>query len=334
VKILLAHADEERRIYYADEVLARLRGLGDVRLNTSGQPLKGRAFVEAAQGCQIIVGDIKSVADAEVFGGLNDLIAYVYGHVDHRRIDVAAASANGILVTHAEGHFAAGVAELVIGFMIDLSRGITRSTLRWRSGDPPVTPLSSQLAGHVLGIIGYGRIGRHLAKLGYAIGMRVLVSDPGLASAPEPWIELVTLDALLAASDFVVPMAPALPTTANLIDAAALARMKRSAYLINASRGELIDEAALEDALDRGIIAGAAMDVGRAPYEFPSPRFAKREDVLVTPHIGGVTPEALRAQATDTVAQVTSILRGEVPAGPLNLDRATRFAQFAASVAR
>jgi D-3-phosphoglycerate dehydrogenase len=328
VTILLTHADEERRIYYADDVLARLRALGEVRLNLSGQPLAGDAFTAAAAGCEIIVGDTKAVADAKVLAGLPSLIAYVHGHVDLRRIDVAAASANGILVTHAGAHFAAPVAELVLAFMIDLSRGITRATNLWRAGTPPRTALSTQLARHTVGIIGYGVIGRHLAGLARAIGMRVLVADPYVSSIAEQGIELVSKADLLAQSEYVVPLAPATPETRNLIDAAALAHMKPTAFLINVSRGELVDEAALEDALDRKAIAGAALDVGLAPFQMPPDRLASRPDVIATPHIGGVTPESLHLQASDTVDQVAEILSGRIPRGAVNADRATRLTKL------
>lgn len=322
--ILLAHADEERELYYGEEALAGLRALDEVRLNTSGKPLEGAAFVAAASGCAIIVGDIKALADARIFAGSPSLVAYVHGHVDAVRVDVAAASENGILVTRASPGYGPAVAELVIGFMIDLTRGITRSTLAWRSGGFPDTAISSQLSSRILGIIGYGTIGRHLAKLAHAMGMRVLVHDPYVRVEPESGLEQVAFNHLLETADIVVPLAVATPETRNLIDARALARMKPSAFLINASRGELVDEAALEEALDRRKIAGAALDVGLDAFRLPSPRLAVRNDVLATPHIGGVTPEAIRHQALETVRQVAAILAGDFPPGAVNADRATR----------
>jgi D-3-phosphoglycerate dehydrogenase len=322
--ILLAHAQEERDLYYGEEALAGLRALGDVRLNLSGKPLAGPELIAAASGCAIIVGDSKATADASLFAAVPDLVAYVHGHVDLRRVDVAAASANGILVTRASAGFGPAVAELVVGFMIDLSRGITRSTLLWRSGGDPRPHLSSQLSGKTLGIIGYGHIGRHLARLAGAFGMCLLVNDPYVRVDDEPGLEQVSFDRLLEAADFVVPLAVATSETANLIDARALARMKPSAFLINVSRGELVDEGALEQALDRGVIAGAGLDVGRAPFQMPPPRLAARSDVLATPHIGGVTPEGNRHQALETVRQAAAILAGEIPPGAVNADHATR----------
>jgi D-3-phosphoglycerate dehydrogenase / 2-oxoglutarate reductase len=322
--ILLSHADEERRVFYPDEAVAGLRALDEVRLNTTGAPLSSAAFADFAKGCSIVVGDIEAGADAHFFTAATDLVAYVHGHVDARRVDVAVASANGILVTRASPGFGPGVAELALGFMIDISRGITRSTVEWRSGGSPRTTMSSQLSSMTLGIIGYGHIARHLVLLVRATGMRILVTDPYVQVPPGEGVEQVSFDELLATADFVAPLAVATPKTKNLIDAKALARMKSTAFLINVSRGEIVDEAALKDALDRRIIAGAALDVGLAPGRLPQPWLASRRDVLATPHIGGVTPEAVRHQAMETVRQVAALLRGEVPEGAINPDVATR----------
>ena len=324
--ILLSHAAEGRKLYYPDEAVAGLRGLDELRLNTTGAPLLGAAFAAYAKGCAIIVGDIDAGADAEFFAAASDLTAYVHGPVDARRVDVVAASANGILVTRASPGFGPGVAELALGFMIDISRGITRSTLEWRSGGAPPTMMSSQLSSRTLGIIGYGHIARHLVSLVRAAGMRVLITDPYVQASPEDGVEQVSFEELLATADFVVPLAVATAETKNLIDAKALARMKPTAFLINVSRGEIVDEAALKDALDRRIIAGAALDVGLAPGRLPQPWLASRADVIATPHVGGVTPEAVRHQAMETVRQVAALRCGKIPKGAINPDAATRLA--------
>jgi D-3-phosphoglycerate dehydrogenase len=133
---------------------------------------------------------------------------------------------------------------------------------------------------------------------------------------------------LLARADFVVCLVVANEETENLMNDAAFARMKPSAYFINVSRGNLVDEAALARALDAKRIAGAALDVGRAPDQMPSLSLARRRDVIATPHIGGLTAPAIEHQALETVAQVAEILKGKVPKGAANADRATRLTRL------
>jgi D-3-phosphoglycerate dehydrogenase len=106
--------------------------------------------------------------------------------------------------------------------------------------------------------------------------------------------------------------------------AKAFARMKPSAYFLNLSRGNLVDETALAAALSDGTIAGAALDVGRAPDQMPTPALAQLPNVVATPHIGGLTPPAIEHQALDTVEQVRALVRGEIPSGAVNHDRWTR----------
>ena len=132
----------------------------------------------------------------------------------------------------------------------------------------------------------------------------------------------------MAESDFVVVLAVATAETENLIGAAELRRMQRSAYLINVSRGNLIDEAALEAALSEGRIAGCAMDVGRAPDQMPSPHLARLHNVVATPHIGGLVPPAIAHQALETTRQVAEIVRGRAPPGAVNPEQATRLARL------
>ncbi len=153
--------------------------------------------------------------------------------------------------------------------------------------------------------------------------MTVLASDP-YKTIDEPGIAQVSFEDLLARSDFVVCLAVATEETENLMNAAAFARMKPTAFFINLSRGNLVDEPALAAALDAKTIAGAAMDVGRAADQMPSLDLARRADVLATPHAAGLTPAAIEHQAFDTVAQVRALCAGEVPPHAVNADAATR----------
>jgi D-3-phosphoglycerate dehydrogenase len=153
--------------------------------------------------------------------------------------------------------------------------------------------------------------------------MEVLVADP-FVTIDEADVRHVALDELLVRSDYVVCLAIANEETEKLIGQAALARMQPHAFFINLSRGNLVDEQALAAALREKRIAGAAMDVGRAPDQMPTLQLAELSNVIATPHIGGLTPQAIEHQAAETVRQVASIIRGETPAGAVNAERWTR----------
>jgi len=183
--------------------------------------------------------------------------------------------------------------------------------------------MGRQLAGSCLGIIGYGSIGQYLARLAKALGMEILVADP-FASLTDAGMQHVSLEDLLAGSDYVVCLAVANEQTENLIGQGALAQMKPHAFFINLSRGNLVDEAALSAALRENRIAGAAIDVGRARDQMPTPELARLGNVIATPHVGGLTPPAIESQSLETVRQVEAIINGEVPIGAVNADHWTR----------
>jgi len=215
------------------------------------------------------------------------------------------------------------VVELTLGFLVDLSRGISRASTQYHEGRMPEIRVGRQLAGSTAGIIGYGRISRELAPVLAAMGMTVLVSDPYAQIDDRRFLKL-PLEEMLPRADYVICLAIANEETENLMDAAAFARLKPDAFFINMSRGNLIDEKALFQALTENRIAGAAMDVGRAPDQMPSPELARLPNVIATPHIGGLTPPASESQAFDTVRQVEALVKGEAPQGATNLKDWTR----------
>jgi len=315
LKILLTHSPEARANYYGARALEALRAVGDVVLYEKQAPLEGEALIAAAADCDIVLSYRVSPGPAQLFERLPRLIAFMRCAIDIRNIDVPAASRAGVLVTQASAGFVTSVSEMVIAFMIDLARGITRSAIIYRRNEAPQVQMGRELRGSMFGVIGYGAIGREVARIGKALGMRVLVNDPYVSDANS-----IPLDQLLAQSDFVVPLAVATAETENLIDKNAFAKMKRGAYFINVSRGNLVDEAALEAALDSGRLAGCAIDVGRAPDQMPTPRLAARADVVATPHIGGLTLPAIEHQALETVAQAAEIVKGRAPKGAVNAE--------------
>jgi D-3-phosphoglycerate dehydrogenase / 2-oxoglutarate reductase len=326
-RVLLTHTPDMLRNYYGERALAALRKLAEVRLNPGGEVLQGHALAQAARGCELVVSDRQTAGPAEFFRDVPDVVAFLRCAVDIRNVDVPAASAAGILVTHATAGFAASVAEMTLGLMVDLARSISDSVLVYRQGRAPDARKGRQLRGATLGIIGYGVIGQYLAPLGCALGMTVLIADP-YKSIEEPGIRQVPLPTLLANSDFVVCLAVANEETENLLNGAAFARMKPDAYFINMSRGNLVDEAALARALDERRIAGAAIDVGRAPDQMPSLALASRADVVATPHAAGLTPEAIEHQAFDTVRQVADLIAGRIPPEAVNAAQATRLVRL------
>ncbi|MCC6246754.1 MAG: hydroxyacid dehydrogenase [Rubrivivax sp.] len=327
---LLTHSPAARALYYGERALAGLRALGTVRLHEGDEALEGAALIEAARGCAIVISDRRTAAGADLFAACPDLVVWQRCAMDIRNVDVAAASRHGVLVTRASAGFGNAVAEWTIGVLIDLARGISASVQAHRNNAAPPIVMGRELRGSALGIIGYGHIGRRLAELGLALGMRVLVHDPHVDLRVDAGtaVTALPLDDLLAASDHVVCLAPALPETENLMDARRFAQMKRGAVFVNPSRGNLVDEAALLAALDSGHLAGCALDVGRAPDQMPSPALARHPRVVATPHIGGLTPQAVEHQALETVAQLAALLRGEMPPGTVNAEHATRLARL------
>jgi D-3-phosphoglycerate dehydrogenase len=318
-RILLTHSPDTLANYYGARALAGLQGLGDVILNLNEKPLEGESLVQAAADCDLVVSYRQSPAPAALFERLPKLVAFLRCAIDIRNVDVAVASKAGVLVTQASAGFITSVTELVIGFMIDLSRRVTAHAVSYHSGRVPQAVMGRELRGSTLGVIGYGAIGRELVRVAEALGMRVLICDPYVSGT-----KTVTMEVLLAESDYVVPLAVATAETENLMNDAAFAKMKAGAFFINVSRGNLVDEAALLRALDSGRIAGCALDVGRAPDQMPTPALAARADVIATPHTAGLTLPAIEHQSMETVAQAAEILKGRAPKGAVNAEHWTR----------
>lgn len=317
MKLLLTHAPLARTTYYGATALKRLQTLVDVVLHEGDAPLDPKGVIAAARDADFIIADRATPVPAEVFASLPKLRVVMRSAIDIRNIDVAAASQAGVLVTHAEAGFVPSVVELTVGFLVELSRGMSRAATAYHQGQKPEIRVGRQLSGSTVGIVGYGRISRALAPVLAAMGMKVTVSDPYAQIDDRRFVKL-PLDELMAGADYVICLAIANAETENLLDAAAFARMKPDAFFINMSRGNLVDEAALAKALTEGRIAGAAMDVGRAPDQMPSPDLARLPNVIATPHIGGLTPPASESQALDTVRQVEALVKGEMPPGAAN----------------
>ena len=326
LRVFLTHNPEDLDAYYG-RALPELETIADVVTNPSDQDLTTSELIEHSAGCDVIVAHRATPGEAELFAARPELVAFLRTAVDISTIDVEAASANGVLIGHADKSFVPSTAELALGLMISLARNVGTSTFDYANGVEPPQRGGRQLAGATAGIIGFGAIGSYLAPMLAAIGMRVLVCDPHVDVAD---FEQVGFDELLATSDVVLPLALSTPDTVGLIDAAALATMRRGSLLVNVSRGELLDENAVAAALDSGHLGGLAMDVGQAPDQRPSSALAGRPGVVATPHLGGLTPENADAQAMSSVEQVRAMLAGDTPPRVVNREAAHRFDSFLA----
>jgi phosphoglycerate dehydrogenase-like enzyme len=241
------------------------------------------------------------------------IIAQTGNHAYH--IDLAAAAQRGILVGKASGGFCTGAAELAIGLAIALMRQIPIANAAVKSGHWPM-PMGRELHGKTMGIVGLGHVGRHVAKIAGAFGMRVLSWSrrPDASAAAVVGAEPCELDDLLRASDVVSVHATLAPETRGLLDARRLRLMKESACLINTARGPIIEEAALITALSNRWIAGAALDVfDREPLPAGHPLMAL-PNVILTPHLGWPTDKMYEQFAQAAADVLFAYLDGqEIP---------------------
>jgi D-3-phosphoglycerate dehydrogenase / 2-oxoglutarate reductase len=330
-KVFVSHPRHMLDHYFGARASAALAKIADATYNAEDRELTTAELADAARDADVIIAYRQTPAPRELFDALPKLAAFVRCAVDIRTVDVDAASQHGVLVTQASAGFVPAVSEWIIGAMLDLARGLTAYASVYRRNEAAVPKMGRELRGSTIGVIGYGQISRYFCDLALAFGMRVIVSDP-YARIDDKRVHQVSLDALLAESDFVVCLAPANAQTANLMNAQAFAAMKADAFFINASRGELVDEAALLAALENGRLAGCALDVGRAPDQMPSPALAAHPLVIAAPHIGGLTPGAIEHQSMETVAQTQALFEGRVPVGAVNAAHASRLARFDISV--
>ncbi|MEM9131252.1 MAG: NAD(P)-dependent oxidoreductase [Actinomycetota bacterium] len=322
MRVFLTHNPEDLDAYYG-RALPELAAIAEVHRNPLARDLTTDELLVHAEGCDVIVAHRATPGEAALFAGHNDLVAFLRCAVDISTIDVEAASANGVLVARADTSYVASTAELALGLYLDLSRRIADSTVDYRAAVAPPQRSGRQVRGQTAAILGLGLIGTYLAELLVALGLRVLAHDPAPVAMPTG-VERGERDEVVAAADVVFPLAPATEATHHLVDAVLLAQMRPGALLVNVSRGELLDEAAVAAALDTGHLGGLAMDVGMAPDQRPSPALVARPGVVATPHLGGLTPENADAQARSSVEQVAAMAAGEMPPRSVNAEHATR----------
>jgi len=239
--------------------------------------------------------------------------------VGYDRVDVKACTKRGIYVTYTPGVLSNAVAELTFALMLCLSRRILKADryvrTRWAEAGRPTLPLSEDLAGKTLGIIGLGRIGTEVARRAKAFRMKIVYHDKMRRQDVEEDLgaKYMSLNELLRISDFVSLHVPLTPETTHLIGEEELKKIKKTAYIINTSRGPVIDEKALCRALREDWIAGAGLDVfAEEPLPFDSP-LIKMKNVVLTPHMGTHTIETRRLMISTVAEDVRRVLTGKAP---------------------
>ena len=321
--VFVSHPKDKLAQYFGADATQALQAIAETRFNAESRELSTPELIAAARGCTALIAYRQTPGPESLFRELPELAAFIRCAVDIRSVDVDAASAHGVLVTQASAGYVPAVSEWIIATMVDLARGISRYAEAYHRGLPVVPTMGRELRGATLGVIGYGQIGRHLCELAAAFAMQVLVTTPRPV-VERQGLRQVPLEALLAASDFVACLAPANAETENMMNARAFSTMKPGSFFINAARGELVDEIALHGALDAGHLGGCAIDVGRAPDQMPTSALARHPLVIAAPHIGGLTLPAIEHQALETVAQLATLLKGEIPPGAVNAAHAKR----------
>jgi len=268
-------------------------------------------LLERVADYDVVVVRSRTKIDANVIDRATKLKLIARPGTGLDNIDLRAANARGIEVVNSPEALVEAVSEQVIGFMLALARKTPAADASTRSGTWEKEKfVGVELRGRTIGIAGMGRIGRRVGEIAKVLGMSVLgydiieISRDVLSSIG---CTMVDLDTLFSSSDFVTLHVPLSPETRHLVDSRRLSLMRKGAYLINTSRGEVIDEAALIHALTAGTIGGAALDVFEK--EPPGPEILGAPNLIATPHIAGQTAEAQRMAITVTGAKISQFFK-------------------------
>jgi D-3-phosphoglycerate dehydrogenase len=270
-------------------------------------------LIDDLQGCDAVIVRIARI-DAEVLARCPELKVVSKHGVGVDNIDMEAAKAHGVRVVYTPLANGLSVAEHAMALILALAKRLPYKASEYKKGNFAIKDvgLGEEISGKTLGLLGAGRVGRHLAKMAkYGHDMRVLAYDPYLKPDSFPYLlELCSHEDVLSKSDFVSIHLPATPETARSISTQAFQTMKKSAYLINTARGQVVDEAALIKALNAGEIAGAALDVNDPEPATPENPLFHLPNVILTPHMAASTVEAGDKMALDAARGVWEILSG------------------------
>ncbi|MFL0726359.1 MAG: phosphoglycerate dehydrogenase, partial [Prochlorococcus sp.] len=229
-------------------------------------------------------------------------------------VDVPTATERGVLVVNSPEGNTIAAAEHALALLLSLSRHVPQAHASTIAGGwDRKKYVGNELYKKVLGVVGLGKIGSHVARVANAMGMEVIGYDPFISAdrAQQMQVRLVNLDGLFEQADYVTLHLPRTPDTENLVNAALLAKMKSTARLVNCARGGIVDESALAEAVSKGVIGGAALDVyAKEPLAADSPLRSVKERLILTPHLGASTAEAQENVAVDVAEQIRDVLLG------------------------
>lgn len=291
----------------------------EVKINPYDRVLTKGELIEGVKGIAGLLCLLTDTIDGEIMSVSTNLRIISNYAAGYNNIDVEEATKRKIMVTNTPGVLTDTTADLAWALLMSIARRIVESDKFTREGKfkgwAPMLFLGSDVHHSTLGIIGLGRIGQAIAKRARGFEMRILYTD--VIRAPkevedELGAKFVSLDELLSSSDSVTIHAPLLPETHHLIGEKELKKMKKTAYLINAARGPLVDEKALVQALQERWIAGAALDVYENEPDL-APGLSQLDNVVIVPHIGSASTATRERMATMAATNLVAGLKGEVP---------------------
>lgn len=306
-----------------EEGLAMLAAQCDIEMNPHDRPMTRPELLAAVAGKDGVLCLLTDKVNAELFDAAPSVRGYANYAVGYDNMDVAEASRRKIPLSNTPDVLTDATADMAWALLFAAARRVVESDTVMRSGSwngwGPLQFIGGDIFGATLGIVGAGRIGAAMAARSKGFNMRVVYSDerPNEALERELGASRVGFDELLAVSDYVSVHVPLMPETRHLFNAAAFAKMKRTAYLINTSRGPVIDEAALVTALRDRTIAGAGLDV----YEkepLMADGLAGLDNVVITPHTASATFASRRGMATKAATNLLAMLDGRRPPDCIN----------------
>ncbi len=287
--------------------------VSEVVYNTTGHPLSSSELLEMITGCNGYIAGLDDI-DRNVIEAAHQLKVIARYGVGVDKVDLDAAKENGIVVTNTPGANSVSVAELTIGLIISLARMIPAASEATKTGEwPRMSGLT--LAGKVIGLLGFGSIGKNVARRLQGFDCMVIAYDPlyDSATGEDLGVQFRLRDEIIREADFLSLHLPLASDTQGMVNAAFLRQMKPGAFLVNTSRGELIDEEGLLEALTSGQLRGAALDVfAQQPPGTDNPLLALPQ-VIATPHMGAHTDGATNAMGWAAMRDCLAVLRGEQP---------------------